>query len=133
MMFLDKVGSSLCCSIINNKQRSIHFHNVWYFCRIKGIISCIRSNHTMLSATSFHKYSENAILNRIDFVITDSTFHSLEVNESVCKKFEVENILRNLLCKINPLMMLQGKIKELCQEKHDSLGKKKLANVFLLM
>ena len=78
----------------------------------------------MLSATSFHRYSEKAILNRIDFVITDSALHSLEVTEKVCKKFEVENILRTLLCKINPLMMLQGKIKELCQEIDDSLGKK---------
>lgn len=79
----------------------------------------------MLSAAYFRRYSQKAIVNRIDFVVTDSTFHSLEVTESVCKKFEVENILRTL-CNIDPLMMLQGKIIELCREIHNSLGKSRI-------
>ena len=65
--------------------------------------------------------------------MTDSTSHNLEVNESVCEKFEVENVPGILLCNIRPLMMLQGKIKELFQDIHDSLGKKELVNVSLLM
>ena len=131
--FFAKWVRILCCSIINNNQRAIHFSNVWCFYRIEGIISWVRSNHTMISPTFFHRYSEKAILNRIDFVITYSTFDSLEVIESVCKTFDVENILRTLLCKINPLMMLNGKIKEPCQEIHDSLGKKDSVNVLLSM
>ena len=65
--------------------------------------------------------------------MTDSTPHNLEVNENVCEKFEVENIPGTLLCNIRSLMMLQGKTKELCQEIHDYLGKKRLVNVSLLM
>lgn len=79
----------------------------------------------MLSAAYFRRYSQKAIVNRIDFVVTDSTLHSLEVTESVCKKFEVENILRTL-CNIDPLMMLQGKIIELCREIRNSLGKSRI-------
>ena len=79
----------------------------------------------MLSAAYFRRCSEKATLNRIDFVVTDSTLHILEVTESVCKKFEVENILRTL-CNIDPLMMLQGKMIELCREIHNSLGKNRI-------
>lgn len=83
----------------------------------------------MLSAAYFHRYSEKAILNRIDFVVTDSALHSLEATESVCKKFEVKYTSGTLLCNIDPLMMLQGKIKDLCREINDSLGKTELMNV----
>ena len=61
--------------------------------------------------------------------MTDSTSHNLEVTESVGEKFEVQNIPGILLFNIRPLMMLQGKIKELFQDIHDSLGKKELTNV----
>ena len=37
-----------------------------------------------------------------------------------------------LLCNIHPLMMFQRKIKELCQQIHDSLGKQKISDCFLV-
>ena len=82
---------------------------------------------------SFHRYPEEEILNQIDFVMMDSTFHNLELIESLCEKFDVENFQGTLLCNIHPLMMLQGRIKELCQEIHHYLGKKELVNVSLLI
>ena len=40
---------------------------------------------------------------------------------------------QDILCKIiHPLMMLQGKIKELCQEIHNALGNKKINECFLI-
>ena len=69
----------------------------------------------ILSAASFYRYSEKDILNWTDFVMTDDISHNLEVIECVCKKIEVQNIPGRLLCNIYPLMMLQGKIKELWQ------------------
>ena len=64
--------------------------------------------------------------------MTNSTSHNLEVIKGVCEKFEVKNILGTLLCNIHPLMMLQGKIKKLCQEMHDSLRKKTIGECFLV-
>ena len=78
----------------------------------------------MLSAASFNSYSEQEILERISFVMTDSTSHNLEVIEKVCEELQVEEIPGTLVCNIHSLMNFQGKIKELCQEIHDSLGKK---------
>ena len=63
----------------------------------------------ILSAASGHKYSEQDILRRISFVMTDSTAHNLEVIESVCEELNVDEIPGTLLCNIHPLMMFQGK------------------------
>ena len=71
-------------------------------------------------------------MNKINFVMTDSTSHNLQVIEEVCEELEVENVPDTLLCNIHPLMMFQGKIKALCQEIHDSLGKKKINECFLV-
>ena len=81
----------------------------------------------ILSAASFHKYSEQDILRKISFVMTDSTSHNLRVIESVCDELDIDEIPGTLLCNIHPLMMFQGKIKELCQEIHDTLGNKKIS------
>ena len=64
--------------------------------------------------------------------MADSISHNLEVIESFCEKFEVDNIPGTLLCNIHSLMMLQGINKELCQEIHDSLGKKRIGECFLV-
>ena len=86
----------------------------------------------ILSAAFMHTYSEKDILSKINFVMTDSTSHNLEVIEEVCEELEVDSVPATLLCNIHPLMMFQGKIKALCQEIHDSLGKKKINECFLV-
>ena len=62
----------------------------------------------------------------------DNTSHNLEVTEGVCKIFEVDNIPGKRPCNIQPFMMLQGKIKELYQETHNSLGKRRIDECFLV-
>ena len=65
--------------------------------------------------------------------MTVSTSHNLEFIERVCEKFEVESIPGTFLCNTHPLMIdASRKIKELCQELHDSLGKKRIGECFLV-
>ena len=91
-----------------------------------------RTTHKILSAASFHEYTEADILRKVTFAMHDSTSHNLQVTEAVCKQFEIVETPRALLCNIHPIMMLQEKIKELCQEIHYSLGNKKINECFLV-
>ena len=86
----------------------------------------------MLSAASGYKYSEQDILKRISFVMADSTSHNLNVINLVCDELEVEEVPGTLLCNIHPIMMFQGKIKELCKEVHDSIGSRKIKDCFFV-
>lgn len=45
--------------------------------------------------------------------------------ELVAEEREVDHIPKTLLCNVHPLMMLQGKIKKLFQDIHNSGGNKK--------
>ena len=63
--------------------------------------------------------------------MTDSTAHNMNVFEQVCEELDIEKP-SILLCNIHPIMMFQNKIKELCQKIHDSLGKNKINDCFLV-
>ena len=63
--------------------------------------------------------------------MTDSTSHKLEVIGLVAE-LEVEHIPKTLLFNLHPLMMFQGKLKELCLGTYNSLGNKKLTDCFLV-
>ena len=52
----------------------------------------------ILSAACGHRYSEQQILEKISFVMTDSTSHNLGVVEIVCEELGVEKIPGTLLC-----------------------------------
>ena len=54
-----------------------------------------------------------------------NTAHNLRVIGQVAEEIHVDHIPKTLLCNVHPLMMFQGKIKELCQDIHNSLGNKK--------
>ena len=126
------VGSYVVQSLtINGEQRALPSFGVFTESRetLKDLeIATLK----MLAIASFHEFSEQDILRKISFIMTDSTSHNLEVIESVCEELEVEEIPRTLLCNVHPLMLFQGKIKQLCQEIHDSLGKKKISECFLV-
>ena len=76
----------------------------------------------ILSASCRHEYSEKEILQHIKFSMTDSTSHNLNVIDLVAEELRAESVPSTLLCNVHPLMMFQGKIKELYQQIHDSLG-----------
>ena len=126
------VGSYVVQSLtINGNQRALPTFGIFTESR-ESLKELEITTLNILSAACLHKYSAQDILKKIDFVMTDSTSHNLEVIEQVCNEMEVENVPATLLCNIHPLMMLQGKIKELCQEIHDSLGKRKINECFLV-
>ena len=85
----------------------------------------------ILVASSGYKYTEKQLLERIDFVMTDSTSHNLTVMESVCDRFEAESP-KALLCNVHPLMMFQRKVKDVFQLLHDTLGKDRILDCFLV-
>ena len=86
----------------------------------------------ILSAASGNKYSEQDIFKKISFVMTDRTAHNLKVIEQVAEELNVNHIPKSLLCNLHPLMMFQVKIKELCQDIHNSLGSKRIVESFLV-
>ena len=63
--------------------------------------------------------------------MTDNTAHNIKVIEEVAKELNVDHIPKTLLCKVHPLMTFRGKIKELCQDIHNSLETRNSQNVFL--
>ena len=57
-------------------------------------------------------------------MITDNTAQNIKVIGQVTEELNVDHNPKTLLCNVHPLMMFQGKLKELCQDIHNSLGKK---------
>ena len=86
----------------------------------------------MLSAATDNKYSIKQIFSKVNFVMTDSTAHNLGVAELVAKELEIEHVPPSLLCNAHPLLMMQCKIKELCQQIHDGIGKKRIKDCFMV-
>ena len=85
----------------------------------------------ILLASCCHEYSGKEILQRIKSVMTDSTSHNLNVMNQVAEELGAESDPSTLLGNAHPLMMFQGKIKELCQQIHDSLRNQKVNECFL--
>ena len=81
----------------------------------------------ILSASCSHEYSQKEILQHINFLMTDSSSHNLNLTNQAADELQAEGVLSTLLCKIHPL----GKYKELCQQIHDSLENRKINECFL--
>ena len=86
----------------------------------------------LLSAASGGKYQEQQLFEKISFSMTDSLALNLGVLQMVSEKLNSEHNSPNLLCNVHPLMMFQNKIKDLCQQIHDSIGKKRLHDCFMV-
>ena len=86
----------------------------------------------ILSAASAGKYTEKEILEKIDFVMTDSTAHNLGVIEEVCKELNTGTVPDSLVCNVHPTMMFQRKIKDVFQEIYDSIGTNAIKECFLV-
>ena len=86
----------------------------------------------ILSASSGHRYSKKQILEKVTFTMTDSTSHNVGVMDMVCEELSVEEVPPHLFCDVHPLMLFQGKIKDLCQQIHDHLGKQRIKECFLV-
>lgn len=85
----------------------------------------------ILCAAVGYRYSEKQILEHVDFVMTDSTSHNLTVMESVCEKFDAAPP-KSLTCNMHPLMMFQRQVTSVFRQIHDSLGKEKILDCFMV-
>ncbi|XP_066926157.1 uncharacterized protein [Clytia hemisphaerica] len=127
---MNQVGSYVVQSLsINGVRRSLPTFGV--FSETKETLKDLQiTTFDILSASSNRKYSNKDILKKISFVMSDSTAHNIGVIESVCEELAIDDVPKTLLCNVHPLMMFDRKIRELCQEIHNHLGGKKLADCF---
>ena len=126
----NKVGNYVVQSItINGIQRALPVMSVVSEARetLKDLVS---TTLNILSAASGYKYSDQQILSKIEFCMTDSTAHNIGVIEQVCEELQVEQVPKTLLCNVHPLMLFQSKIKEFFEELQNSLGSRKLDDCF---
>ena len=84
----------------------------------------------ILSAASRYEYSEQDIMKKISFVMTDSTYNNLKVTELVCAELKVPEVPKTLLCNAHPLMMFQSKTNNMII--HNGLGNRKIDECFLV-
>ena len=116
---------------INGKQRALPTLPV--FTEAKATLAEMEIlTLEILSAASAGKYTEKEILEKIDFVMTDSTAHNLGVIEEVCRELNTETVPDSLVCNVHPTMMFQRKIKDVFQEIHDSIGTNAIKECFLV-
>ena len=90
--------------------------------------------HTLkiLSAASGGNYQEQQLFKKISFRMTDSTAHNLEVLKIMDKELNSKHNPPALSCNVHLLMMFQNKIKDLCQQMYDSIGKKRIKECFMV-
>ena len=66
----------------------------------------------MLATATGWRYTEKDLVEKIDFVITDSTSHNLGVIEEVCTELEADSVPDSLVCHVHLMMVFQRKIKD---------------------
>ena len=116
---------------INGVQRNLPTFGIFTEKR-ETLADLVKCTIQILSAASVYKYSTSDIIKEITFVMSDNTAHNLEVIEKVCEDEGAENNPLVILCNIHSLMMFQRKMKELCQELHDMIGKNRIKECFLV-
>ena len=87
--------------------------------------------YKILAASSGWKYTEKDLVEKIDFVMTDSTAHNIDVIQDVCDELETDSIPDSLICHIHPMMMFQRKVKAVWQEIHDTFGTNSIKDCFI--
>ena len=67
----------------------------------------------MFSAACGGQHSEKDILQKIDFIMTDSTADDLNVTKNVCQELGWDSVPNSLECNLHALMMFMSKEKEI--------------------
>ena len=129
---LSKTGNFVVQSfIIDGKQRALPTFGITTESK-NNLKDLQMTTLKLLTAACGHRYTEKDILEKIDFVMTDSTAHNLGVTEMVCKEYEIEKAPPSLVCHIHPLMKFQSIIKDIYQDIHNSLGASRIKDCFLV-
>ena len=101
------VGSYVVQSFrINGKQRALPILNVFTESR-ESLKEIQIMTYKILEVASGGTYSAKDIVEKIDFVVTDSTSHNLGVMEEVCAELDCDNIPPALVCHVHPMMMFR--------------------------
>ena len=110
------VGNCIVQSFsIDGKQRALPTLNI--FAESRANLNHFQlMTYKILAAATAWKFNESDLVNKIDFVMTDSTAHNLGVIEDVCSELPTENIPESLVCHVHSMMMFQGKVKNVWQE-----------------
>ena len=115
---------------INGKQRALHTLNI--FSETRASLKDLQlMTFKILAASSGWKYTGKDLVEKIDFVMTDSTAHNLGVIQDVCAELETENEPDSLICNVHPMMMFQRKVKQVWQEIHDAFGTNTIKDCFI--
>ena len=116
------VGNCIVQSFsIDGKQLALPTLNI--FTESRASLSDFQlMTYKMLAAATAWKFNESDLVNKTDFVMTDSTAHNLGVIEDVCSVLQIENIPDSLVCHVHSMMMFQRKVKDVWEEIHDAFG-----------
>ena len=117
--------------IINGVKRDLPTFGIFIETR-KSLSEQIKDIAKILSIASSKKYSEKDILQKVSFLMTDSSARNLQVIEKAYEDYEIEDVPATILCNIHPLMVLPEKIKSSCQMVHDTLGNDKISSCFMV-
>ena len=115
---------------INGKQRALPTLNI--FTETRASLKELQlTTYKILAASSGWKYTEKDLVEKIDFVMTDSTAHNIGVIQDVRDELETDSIPDSLICHIHPMMMFQRKVKAVWQEIHDAFGTNSIKDCFI--
>ena len=97
---LSGVGNYIVQSFsINGKQRALPTLNT--FTETRASLKALQLlTYKILAASPGWKYTEKDLVEKIDFVMADSTAHNMGVIQDVCDELETDSIPDSLICHI---------------------------------
>ena len=126
------VGNYVVHSVtINGKQLTLPTLCIFTESR-ESLAELEKSTMKMLSAATGYKYSAKEIVEKVNFVMTDSTAYNLEVFDSVCEDLGAEHSPTSVTYNMHVLIMFQRKAEKVFQDIHDILGHTKIKDCFLI-
>ena len=116
---------------ISGKQRALGTMSI--FTKSKTTLKEMQvMTFKILAVSTGWKYTEKELVEKIEFVMTDSTSHNLGVIEEVCAELQTDSVPDSfLVCHVHPMMMFQRNIKAVWQEIHDVFGANTIKECFL--
>ena len=74
--------------------------------------------------------SSEEIWKCIDFTMTDSTIHNMQVDDKVAEALGTDHVPSHLLCQVHPACMFTRQLQKLCKQVDTTIGPSKIFSVF---